>query len=306
MALYRKREQVPGLIFQPHVYESMQRGMGKIVSAVRPTLGPIHRTVIIEKESYRDRPPELLDDGALIARRIIQLANRDEDMGAMYLRQMLWGLHESVGDGTATATVIFEKILNGGILYITSGGNATRLREALENAIPMILDELKCMTFMVEGKEALSRLAQSICYDPELARMLGEIFDVIGEFGRLEIQTGRGRSLEREYIEGMFWSGAILSREMIPDPQLGRVKLEDVAILITNLEISEPSVMQEILEKAVQSNIRSLLLVARTISPQALALMMLKQNQEKVHAIAAKTPGLSADDHREAWRTSQC
>jgi len=294
----RKREQTPGVVFQPQTHQGMQRGIEKIVSAVRPTLGPLHRTVIIEKESKVGRP-ELHDDGAVIARRIIQLPERDEDMGAMYLRQLLWALHEAVGDGSATAAVIFERIYKEGQLYLTSGGNAMRLRENLEKGIPLIIQELERMTFLLEGKEALAKLAETICYDPELARMLGEIFDVIGEFGCLEIQPGRGRTLEREYVEGMYWNGAILSRAMIPDPVVGRAKLEDAAILMTDIEISDPQAMQHVLETAVQAGIKSLLVVARTIAEQTMALLLMKQNQEKIRVVAAKSPGLSADDQRE-------
>jgi len=293
-----KKEQTPGVVFQPKTHQGMQRGIEKIVSAIRPTLGPVHRTVIIEKESKIGRP-ELLDDGAVIARRIIQLPDRDEDMGAMYLRQLLWSLHDSVGDGSVTAAIIFHTIYEKGLLYIVNGGNAMRLRENLEKATPPILKELESMTFTLEGKEPLARLAETICYDPELARLLGEIFDVIGEFGRLDIQTGQGRTLEREYVEGMYWGGAIFSREMIPDPLVGRARLEDAAILMTDLEISDPQIMLHVLETAANANIKSLLLVARTISEQPLALILMKQNQERIRVVAARSPGMSADDHRE-------
>src|SRR5512138_2559247 len=112
--LLQKQKLTPGVVFQPRTFQGMQRGIKKLVGAIRPTLGPVHRTVIIEKES-KVGLPEFIDDGAVIARRIIQLPDRDEDMGAMYLRQLLWKLHDSVGDGTATATVIFDKIYAEGL-----------------------------------------------------------------------------------------------------------------------------------------------------------------------------------------------
>ena len=298
MARVKAERLTPGVIFQPQTFQGMQRGINKIVDAIRPTLGPIHRTVIIEKESKIGRP-ELLDDGAVIARRIIQLADRNEDMGAMYLRQLLWSLRDSAGDGSATAAMIFHTVFQEGLLYLSSGGNAMRLRENLEKAVPLIILELERLTFSLDGKEALSRLAETICYDPELARMLGEIFDVIGEFGRFEIQAGQGRTLEREFVEGMYWNGAIFSREMIPDPLIGRAQMEDAAILMTNLAITDPQVMQHVLETALNGKIKSLLLVAKSISEQPLALLLMKQNQDKIRVVAAKSPGVSADDQRE-------
>src|SRR5512142_1731138 len=123
MAEEKSNRQTPGVVFQPRTSLAMQCGIDKLVAAIRPTLGPIHRNVLIEKES-KIGTPELLDNGALIARRIIQLPDRDEDMGAMYLRHVLWALHDSAGDGTATAAVIFDSIYKEGLLYIVNGGNA--------------------------------------------------------------------------------------------------------------------------------------------------------------------------------------
>src|SRR5512142_1569557 len=120
MAEEKSNRQTPGVVFQPRTSLAMQCGIDKLVAAIRPTLGPIHRNVLIEKES-KIGTPELLDNGAVIARRIIQLPDRDEDMGAMYLRQLLWAMHESVGDGTATAALIFHTIYKEGLRYLASG-----------------------------------------------------------------------------------------------------------------------------------------------------------------------------------------
>lgn len=298
MAREKAERQTPGVVFQPRTSQGIQRGIDKLVAAIRPTLGPVHRNVAIEKES-KVRKPELLDDGAVIARRIIQLPDRDEDMGAMYLRQLLWKLHETAGDGTATAALIFHTIYKEGLKYIASGGNAMRLRANLGKTTPFILNELESMTFTLEGKERLARLAETICYEPELARMLGEIFDIVGEFGQLEIRAGQGRAMEREYIEGMYWHGLIFSREMLPDPLVGRAQLEDTAILASDLEIKDPAVVLHILETAIGAGVKSLLLVASTISEQALSILLMKPNREKVRVVAVKAPGLSSDDHRE-------
>ncbi len=298
MAKVKTKRLTPGVVFQPQTYRGMQRGIGKIVSAIRPTLGPIHRIVAIDKES-KIGIPDLLDDGAVIARRVIQLADRDEDMGAMYLRQMLAALHESVGDGSATAAVLFNTIYKMGLKYMVSGGNSMHLREHLENAAVLIMRELEPKSVMLEGQQALTQLAETICYDPEIAKLLGEIFDVIGEYGRLDVQVGKGRNLEREYIEGMYWNGAIFSPHMIGDPNLGRAQLEDAAILISDLEITDPQSMIHVLDTAVNADIKSLFLVASSISEQVLALLLTKKNQEKIIVIAAKVPGLNIHDQRE-------
>ena len=126
------RWQRPGVVFQPVVYEGMQRGINQMVDLVSPTLGPSPRVVMLEPEVSRNKLPEMLDDGATIVRRILQLPQREQDVGAMYLRHVLWTMHEDVGDGTATAAVMFREVYNEGIRCITAGNNAMRLRYHLD------------------------------------------------------------------------------------------------------------------------------------------------------------------------------
>jgi chaperonin GroEL len=297
MAKHHPNWQTPEVVFQPKVYKGMQGGINKLVAAIRPTLGPLPRLVLNEKESKVGRP-ELLDDGAVIARRIIQLQDRDEDMGAMYLRQVLWHLHETVGDGTAAAAVLFQTIFTEGIRYIVAGGNAMRLRQYLEAAYKVILDELEKQVIHLEGKEQLARLAETICYDPPLAKMLGEIFDIIGEYGRLEFRTDRGREMDREYVEGMYWDGGILSREMFSDRIHGRAQLENLHILCTDLEIKEAQELLPVLDMAATAGIKSLLLIAASLSERALA--MLLANRAKIGVVAVKAPALDSLTRSEA------
>lgn len=292
-----KKWQTPGVVLQPQVYEGLREGINKLATAIRPTLGPLPRKVVIEKESKVGRP-EILDDGAIIARRIIQLPHRDEDMGAMYLRQVLWSLHEKAGDGTATAAVMFQTIFNEGLRYIVAGGNAMRLREHLETAGDLVMAELEKQVTRLDGKEQFAHLAETICYDPPLAKILGEIFDIIGEYGRLEIRAGRSRDLEREYVEGMYWQSGIFSRALMPDPLQERVQLENAAVLCTDLEIKEADELIPVLDAAMQAGYKSLLFVAATITERALAILL--TNREKIQVVAVKAPALDAITRSEA------
>jgi chaperonin GroEL len=174
------------------------------------------------------------------------------------------------------------------------------LRHHLEQAADLILGQLNDMTVQIRGKEKLSRLAETICYEPALARMLGEIFDIIGPDGTLDIRSGRSRDLEREYVEGMYWNGAIFSRAMITDIALGRVQLEDVSILISDLEAQEPKDLIPLLESAVQAGIKALFLVLGTISDRALALLLAKPNREKIQVVAVHAPTSHADARLQA------
>ena len=271
-----------------------------MVEAIRPTLGPRPRIVAIDRV-LSGKMPELLDDGGTIARRIIELPNRDEDMGAMFIRHLLWRLHERVGDGTATAAVLFQSVYNQGVRYLVSGGDAMRLRHYLEKGMQVILDKLASMTIHLRGKEQLAQIAESICYDPPLAQMLGEIFDIIGEYGRLEIRSGRSRELEREYVEGMYWERGVVSREMITDHTRLRTEMENATILISDLEIEDPHQLLPVIAMTMEANIGALLIVAGKLSGSAIALLLANNKKsEQFQAIAVKTPGYGVDEQAAA------
>lgn len=292
------QSRVRPLVFQPAAARGLQRGIGQIIDAVRPTLGPRPRLVAIQRP-FGTAAPELLDDAGTIARRIVELADRDEDMGAMFLRSLLWRLHEEVGDGTATAAVLFGVVFDRGLRYIAAGGNAMQLRRHLEGGVQTILDELSGMVSPLSGQESLTQLAASICYDPPLAALLGEIFDLIGQWGQLDIRQGQSRGLEREYVEGMYWDGGILSRYMIADEVKLETQLGPSAILISDFEIDDPHQLVPLLELAIGAEIGALLIVASRLSESALGLLI-NQDAAKLRAIAVKTPGLGADEQAAA------
>jgi chaperonin GroEL len=294
--------QRPGVVFQPVTARSMLRGMDKILNAVRPTLGPLPRTVAIEHIANREKRPEMLDSGGTIARRIIQLRGRNEDVGAMFIRNVLWSLQEKVGDGTATAAVMFQKIFNDGRRYLVDGGDVMMLKRHFESALPLLLAELDQATRPVSGKKDLAALAMTICHHETLSRYLGEIFDIIGAFGRMEIRTGRSREIEREYVEGLWWDNGVLSREMIFDKFEQKTSLEDAYILISDLEINEPGDLIPLLDLCIRNEVKSLLLISGTLSDRAMSLLLQKPNQEKIKIIAVRSPAISMDVRIDAMQ----
>jgi len=289
----------PAVVFQPTAYQGMQRGFNKILNVVRPTLGPFPRLVAYSQDVSSSRGPELLDDGGIIVRRIIQISDRAEDVGAMFIRQVLWQLHKKAGDGTATAAVLFQIVYNEGLRFLAAGGNAMQLRHHLEEGLRLILDQLTAMTIPIEGrmrKKQLAQVARTICYDPPMAKLLGEVFDIIGEYGRLDIRSGSGRELGRQYVEGMYWKGNLLSRMMITDPARSRADIENAAILISDMEIEDPRDLVPALNHAIQAKLKSMLIVALKISDPAVAFLTNEKTREKIHVIASKTPGFGLTD----------
>jgi chaperonin GroEL len=256
-----KSSYIPRIVPQPLAYQGMQRGINHLIAAIRPTLGPLPRTVAIAR--YSSESPEILDDGGTIARRILELPDRGEDIGAMYLRSMLWRLHQEVGDGTATAAILFGTIYNEGLRYIAAGANPMQLREYLENGMRIILDQISSMAFPLSGKEALTQLATSVCSDPPLAEALGEIFDAVGGYGQLEISIGHDRGLEREYQEGSEWWSGVHSRHMIYDKVEQGTRLQNASILLTDFSIEDADQLVPVLETALSAGKQALVIVAQ-------------------------------------------
>ncbi|MBA3942989.1 MAG: hypothetical protein H0X37_00335 [Herpetosiphonaceae bacterium] len=288
------------VVFQPDAYQGIQKGINLMASIVRPTLGPSARTVAIERMSNKEAA-ELLDDGGTITRRIIQFGDRDADMGAMLVRHLLWRLQEQVGDGTATAATLFQAVYNQGLHYVVAGGNPMHLRRHLEHGAQLIVDQLDNLTLQVAGKAKLAQLAESICHEPALAGLLGEIFDIVGQHGHVDIRRGHGRELERHYVEGMFWESSLFSTHMFNDQLKLRADLQNAALLISDLEITDVHLLVPLLDMAMAAEIHTLVLLASELSERSIAfLLQASREPEKFQVVAVKTPGLGTLEQAEA------
>jgi chaperonin GroEL len=276
----------------------MQRGINKLVEAIRPTLGPLPRTVAVDRVLDR-RMPELLDDGGTIAKRITRLPDPGEDAGAMLVRDFLWRLQEQAGDGTATGAVLFQSVYNRSMRYLASGGNPVRVRFFLERSMRAVIDQLASMTVRLEGRKRLVQAAGTLCGDARLAELLGEIFDIVGEYGRLEIRPGRGLSLEREYVEGMYWDRGVVSRSMLADTARARTEMQDTTIVISDLKIEDPLQLRPVFDLALRSGTRSLLVIAGEYSERAIGMLLANSSPEKLRIIAVRAPGWDAEE--QAW-----
>jgi chaperonin GroEL len=288
------------VVFQPDVHQAVLRGIDQITNVVRCTLGPLGSQVAFDRTSENHKPPEVLDNGGAIARRIIQLADRDEDMGAMLARAMIYRQDEQYGDGTATAAVLFQTIVREALRYVAAGGNAMLLRRHLQEGLLIACQELDRMRFEAEGKERLVQVAESICHDPEMAELLGEIFETIGEYGQLEVRKGYERGLKREYVAGMYWQKGLFSRQMIADTSQMRTNLENASVFISDIELKYAQELVPVLETALRAGIKSLVIVARSLSEQVIAFLLANSAPARLQVIAVKTPGDNADDRAAA------
>jgi chaperonin GroEL len=264
----------PYVTFQPRSARGLQQGIDMLVAAIKPTLGPVPRLVAVERIGMRDREPELLDSGALIARRVLQVADRDADVGAMFLRHVLWRQRERTGDGTATTAVLFQAVYNQAQTYLAADGNAPALRRGLMDGLEAILDELRRAARPVAGPERIREVAYSICHDEELAALLGEMFDTVSEHGAFELRNGRRPESTREYVLGTYYKGKVLSEWMWTDHLRRRAEVHDPAVLVTDFEITQPADLRPVFDVVAREGIRSLLVLARELSEPVIAAML--------------------------------
>ncbi len=271
--------------FQPAAGRGLLRGVDTIANAVRPTIGPQPGVVAIAAAGPSLRP-ELLDDGAMIARRVIQLADSDADVGAMLMRQMLWQLHEDVGDGSATAALIFRSLLADGLRYISAGGDAMALRTHLEAGLCQLQAQLTSLTRPLEDVVSAAR---RLCDDAALAAGLGDIFAALGPYVAVEILEGQGRDIERETIAGTFWglSGLLAST----GASAAQMDLEHPLILATDLDLETPQDLQAPLRCTLRSGARSLVIVARSVSDNAAGFITSAKASGQFQLLCVKTPG---------------
>jgi chaperonin GroEL len=285
--------------FAPEVHRGIDRGVNQIADAIRPTLGPTPRLVGVDR-GIASISPELLDDGATIARRIVALPDALDDPGAMYLRGLLWRLQDEVGDGTATAAVLFSALLADGRRAIAAGIPAQLLRSQLEAAGNFLITQLETQSITRRSEQLLAGIAASACHDAEMAGHFGEIFDVIGEYGQLDIRESRRRESWVEFVEGAYWDTGALTTSLFTDPVGQRSELHDAAIVTSDLSIDDPAEMIPLLELAMRVGSNGLLIVAASISDRALGLITANQAALGFPVAVVKTPGFSLLDQRDA------
>jgi chaperonin GroEL len=279
------------LVFQPDTASAMQRGINWIADAVRPTLGPLPRFVAVDPVLRGNVSPMLLDDGAMIARRILELPNANEDMGAMFCRRVLWDQHEQVGDGTVLTAVLFQSAFNQGLKYIAAGGNAMMLRRHLEKGLCLITNQLRNKVVPLSSQQQITALAESVSYDRSTAVALGEIFDVIGAHGSLELRSAYGREVTHDFVEGTYFKNGLLSKLMMGEGAKAKIQLENASFLMSDFEIDDPKQLVATVGQAYTSGIKSLVIIAKSLSEQSTAVLVaMSRNPKQFHVIAIKAP----------------
>lgn len=281
------------LKFSEDARQAMLRGVDKLANAVKVTIGPKGRNVVLDKEFTA---PLITNDGVTIAKEI-ELEDPYENMGAKLVQEVANKTNEIAGDGTTTATVLAQAMIQEGLKNVTSGANPVGIRQGIDKAVVVAIESLHNISQKVENKEEIAQVGAISAADGEVGRYISEAMEKVGNDGVISIEESNGFNTELEVVEGMQFDRGYQSPYMVTDSDKMIAELERPYILITDKKISSFQDILPLLEQIVQSN-RPILIVADEVEGDALTNLVLNRMRGTFTAVAVKAPGFG--DRRKA------
>ena len=272
----------------------LRKGVDKLADAVKVTLGPQGRNVVIEKKFGA---PTVTKDGVTVAKEI-ELEDAVENMGAQMVREVASKTSDDAGDGTTTATVLAQAIYTEGLKNVTAGANPTEIKRGIEEAVKVIVAELQSISRPIEGKKEIAQVgAISANNDMTIGDLIAEAMDKVGKDGVITVEEAKSTETNLEVVEGMQFDRGYLSPYFVTDPENMEAVLEDGLILIHDKKISNMKDLLPILEKVAQTG-KPLLLISEDIEGEALATLVVNKLRGTLKVAAVKAPGFG--DRRKA------
>jgi chaperonin GroEL len=284
------------VIFEDAARRSLKRGIDRLADAVRVTIGPKGRNVVLDKKFGS---PTITNDGVTIARDI-ELEDPFENMGAQLLKEVATKTDDVAGDGTTTAVVLGQALVNEGLRNVTAGANPMVLKHGIERAVEVIVEEIKASARPVETREQIAAVAAISAADPEVGEIIAEVMDKVGKDGVITVEEGQSLGLEKEYTEGMQFDRGYISAYFVTNPDRMEAVLENAKILVTDKKISAVVDILPGLEKAVQVG-RPMLILAEDVDGEALATLVVNKLRGTIQVLAVKAPGFG-DRRKEMLR----
>ena len=282
------------MAFDQEAREAMRRGVAKLARAVKVTLGPKGRNVILQK-SFGS--PTVTKDGVTVAKEI-DLEDVYENMGARMVREVASKTSDVAGDGTTTATVLAEAVFNEGLKAVVAGINPVQMKAGIEKAVEDITAKLKEMSIPVKGKKEMAQVAAIAANnDMEIGELLAEAMDKVGKDGVITVDEGKSLKTEIEFVEGMQFDRGYLSPYFVTNPQQMQCVLEDCYILVFEKKISSVKDIVPLLEAVVNAG-KPLLIVSEEVDGEALATLVINRLRGTFQVCAVKAPGYG--DRRKA------
>jgi len=279
--------------FSEEARRAMLRGVDALADAVKVTLGPKGRNVVLEKKFGS---PLITNDGVTIAKEI-ELEDAFENMGAKLVAEVASKTNEIAGDGTTTATVLAQAMIREGLKNVTAGANPMGIRKGMDKAIATAIEELKAISKPIEGKASIAQVAAISAADEEVGKLIAEAMERVGNDGVITIEESKGFTTELDVVEGMQFDRGYVSPYMVTDSDKMEAVLENPYILITDKKISNIQEILPVLEQVVQQG-KPLLIVAEEVEGEANATLVLNKLRGTFTAVAVKAPGFG--DRRKA------
>lgn len=279
--------------FSEDARSAMLRGVDKLADAVKVTLGPKGRNVVLEKKFGS---PLITNDGVTIAKEI-ELEDAFENMGAKLVAEVASKTNDIAGDGTTTATVLAQAMIREGLKNVTAGANPVGIRKGIEKAVAAAITGLKEISQDIEGKESIAQVASISSGDEEVGQLIAEAMERVGNDGVITIEESKGFTTELDVVEGMQFDRGYASPYMVTDSDKMEAVLENPYILITDKKITSIQEILPVLEQVVQQG-KPLILIAEDVEGEALATLVVNKLRGTFNAVAVKAPGFG--DRRKA------
>ncbi len=282
------------LVFSDEARRNLKIGVDTLASAVKATLGPKGRNVALDKKWGA---PTITHDGVTVAKEI-ELQEPFQNMGAQLLKEAATKTNDIAGDGTTTATVLAQAIVNEGLRNVAAGANPMLLKRGIEKAVGALSEAIKAQAITITTKEEIAAVAAISAQDQEIGDLIAEVMEKVGKDGVITVEEAKGLQFETEYVEGMQFDRGYISPYFITNPEAMQASLENPYILITDKKVSAAADIVPILEKLVQLGKREIVIIAEDVDGEALATLVLNKLRGMFNCLAVKAPGFG--DRRKA------
>ena len=281
------------ILFNEEARRALGRGVDQLANAVKVTLGPKGRNVVLDKKFGS---PTITNDGVTIARDI-ELPDPFENMGAQLVKEVATKTNDVAGDGTTTATVLAQAMIQEGMRNVAAGANPMILKKGIETAVKTLVEEIKKCSIKVSGKAEIAQVASVSAADEEIGGLIAEAMEKVGNDGVITVEESKGLQTALNVVEGMQFDRGYISPYMVTDPDRMEAVMDNPYILITDRKISAIADMLPTLEKVVKVG-KELLIIAEDVEGEALATLVVNRLRGTFKAVAVKAPGFG--DRRKA------
>jgi len=275
------------IIFDEHARNALKRGVDKLANAVKVTLGPQGRNVVLDKGFGS---PTISNDGVTIAKEI-DLKDKFENVGAELVKEVATKTNDVAGDGTTTATLLAQAIIIEGLKNVAAGANPMEIKRGIDKGVNAVVSELKNISKPVGGQEEIAQVASISANDPEIGKIIAEAMQEVGNEGVITVEESQSFGIEKEVVRGMQFDNGYISPYMITNAERMEAEYEDAFILITDKKISNVEDIVPLLEKLAQQGKKELVIIAEDVTDQALATLVLNTISKNFKALAIKAPG---------------